>query len=56
MTLRHRGPSGPVRGPFRATYAGKASLLHSGRGPSDPEPRTVRASVESTVIQYTHSD
>jgi hypothetical protein len=28
------------------------SLLHLGRGPSDPAPRTVRASAESTTRRF----
>lgn len=36
------------RGPVR-TYAGKEPLLCLDRGPSSPEPRIVRVSIESTV-------
>jgi hypothetical protein len=42
MTLCHRGPSDPERGPSEKR-TGNVSLLSPGRGLSYLEPRTVRA-------------
>jgi hypothetical protein len=48
MTLHHRGPSDPERGPFEQ-HARKKLLLSPGYESSGPELRIGRAAVGSTV-------
>jgi hypothetical protein len=52
MTLRHRGPSDPERGPS-GQHAGKKPLLSPSRQPSGLEPRTVHAAAASTTRRPT---